>query len=150
MPRSRSRRKPKVATPAAQKRPPSVAMITIIRIDPDLRRVAAMRLRCGKNAVPEVKRICRAKKVGHYELTRIETSDAAGNSVEVPLLVAAGLEVTEDQPGFRLRGGQDTAGVGMLFGRGDNGGMVDVPVDTDWVKREIVWLDREEMQEGGE
>lgn len=111
-------------------------LITIIRIDPDNRTIARMTMRAGKNAVPEVRRILRAKTVGHYELADM----AQGDAVSTPLMVAAGTEVSEDMRGWRLKGGVDTAGIGMLFGKGPGGGMVNVPVDPAWVERMIVWL----------
>ena len=113
--------------------------ITIIRIDPDKRTIARISFKCGRNAVHEVKRILRAKTVGHYELTRVVLS-----AEEAPLIVAAGLDVDKEQRGWRLKGGENTAGVGMLFGKGPGGGMVDVPVDVAWVERMIVWLDGED------
>jgi hypothetical protein len=112
--------------------------ITIIRIDPNGRKIAAMLFKCGKNAVPEVRRVLRAVKVGHYQAAVIGKPEAEGG---IPLMVAGGLDMPDEAPAWRLRGAQDTAGIGMLFGKGPNGGMIDVPVDVAWVEREIVWIE---------
>ena len=110
--------------------------IRIIRIDPVRQNIVPMTIRIGKNAVGEVKRIVRAKRVGHHKLLERDG---------VPLVVAAGLDVDEAMKGWRLKGGEDTAGVGILFGTGANGGMIDCPVDVAWVKQRIVWLEGEDM-----
>lgn len=125
--------------------------ITIIRIDPDKRTFARIPFRCGKNAVPEVKRVLRAKTVGHYELCPIgKIALKPGDPVSIPLMVAAGLDVEKDQRGWRLKGGSDTAGIGMLFGKGEGGGMVDCPVDVAWVEKMIVWLNAEDVEGAGD
>lgn len=117
--------------------------IQIIRIDPYKRSIAKIKFKCGRNAVPEVKRILRAQTVGHQELQRVLLS---GN--EAPLIVAAGLDIEKTEPGWRLRGGEVTVGISMLFGKGAGGGMIDVPVDVEWVKRSIVWVEGEPEDAG--
>ncbi len=130
---------PKPKVPARHLRGQRAGQILVIKIDPDRRTVVKMLMRCGHDATPAVRRMLKVQDVGHYELTRIQKQH-----VEIPLIVAAGTEVCEEMRGWRLRGGEDTAGIGLLFGKGPGGGMVSVPVDIAWVEREIVWLDGEQ------
>ncbi|MDC7810527.1 hypothetical protein [Sphingomonas koreensis] len=137
--------------------------ITIIRIDPDNQAIAKMRMRCGRNAVPEVRRILRAgraQKIGSHELVNIEEKrlfrkephpKLIGVSVDVdagptPLVAAGVLNADEAIAKWHLKGCEDHAGIGLLFGKGIGGGMVDVPVNVAWVRSRIVWLPGESLE----
>jgi len=111
--------------------------IVILRVDPTKDSIAPVRIRIGKNAVPEIRRICRAKKVGWREIMDIDGT---------VLVVAAGLEVDEAMRGWRILGGEDTAGIGILFGRGAAGGMIDCPVDSAWLRSRVKWLEGEDVE----
>lgn len=130
--------------------------IIIIRIDPVTRSIAKMKMPCGRDATREVRRILRAEaraQIGWHRLVDIEekrlTSTVpdmrrAGATIKVdagptPLIAAGLLDVADSSSVWRLRGCEDHAGIGILFGQGSGGGMVDVPVDVAWVERRIVW-----------
>lgn len=110
----------------------------IIRVDPVNRTIVEMVPRFGKNASPKLQAIARAKRLGSRDL-----HDVRGTT----LVVAGALDVEEDMKGWRLRGGEDTAGIGVLFGRiaNDGAGMVDVPVSAKWIRERIQWLDGEDL-----
>lgn len=110
--------------------------INIIRIDPTKRTIAMRQLRCGKNAVPEVRKIVKARDLGHKRVSQMIVDGET-----VPIIVAVGLNLPDEAPTWRIRGSEDTAGIGMLFGQGPGGGMVDVPVDVEWAKKMVVWGD---------
>lgn len=136
--------------------------ITIIRIDPVGRKVAKMLMKCGQNAVSEVRRILRAgrdDKIGWHKLTDIEEvrltrrephPELQGLTREVdvgptPLVAAGKLNTDEAVAKWHLRGCEEHAGIGILFGQGLGGGMVNVPVDVAWINARIVWTDGEDM-----
>jgi hypothetical protein len=110
--------------------------IVILRVDPIRKTVASMKIRIGSNATNQVRRLCNANKVGWRELLPVDG---------VVLTVAGALEVDESMKGWRLRGGEDTAGIGVLFGHGPNHGMVDCPVTAEWIRSRISWLDGEDV-----
>lgn len=112
--------------------------IKILRIDPVRQNIVPMTMKCGKNAAREICRIVRAKRIGSHKLLELESG--------VPLVVASGLDVDEAMKGWRLKGSEDTAGVGILFGQGPNGGMIDVPVNVKWVQQRIAWLEGEDVE----
>lgn len=136
--------------------------ITIIRIEPETQSIAKLRMRCGKNAVPEVRRILRAtrtQRIGSHELVEIEEKRLyrkephprlIGVKVDVdagptPLVAAGVLNADEAIAKWHLKGCEQHAGIGLLFGKGIGGGMVDVPVDVAWVRARIVWLPGESL-----
>jgi hypothetical protein len=112
--------------------------LTMIRIDPKNQAIAKIRKKVGKDATRLVAEIVRAKEVQAHQL--ISIGDTA-------LIVAAAVSVEEGTHAWRIRGCEDTAGIGLLFGKGDGGGMIDCPVDIDWVKRRIKWIDPETHEE---
>jgi hypothetical protein len=105
----------------------------IVRIDPFNQKIAVLALpETTKNYFRPLQRMTRAKTLGHQRVCEIEA---------VPLLVAAEAAVGEELPGFRFRGCKAvTAGIGVLFGKGVNGGFTGSPADKDWVERHIVWM----------
>lgn len=112
-------------------------LIKIIRIDPARRTIAAITMRAGKSpavGTQEAKRIIGQKLVGFRELVAMEPTK---------LMVAGRLDVTESMPGWRIPGTEDTAGVSFLFGKGEGGGMTDVPVNLDWLRKRIIWMTSE-------
>jgi hypothetical protein len=130
--------------------------ITIIRIDPATQAVARMRQKFGSNnaqVVRDVQKLVKAKdidlrqlqvieekrltKTGFSPTTRKEVTEDLGGT---PLVVAAGGGKEENVVGWRLLGCEDTMGIGILFGQGVGGGMVDCPVDLEWVKRRLRWI----------
>lgn len=111
--------------------------ITILRVNPENRAIATMSIRIGKDARPKVRKLCRAREVGDREIMRVD---------DMLLIVAGGLDVEEEMKGWRLKGGEDTAGISILYGRGPNGGMFDCPVDAKWLRDRIVWLDGEDIE----
>lgn len=111
--------------------------INIIRINPEKQSVAAMSMRCGKNAVPEIRRIVRAKEIGWRELIEVNG---------VVLVTSGGVNLGEDVPGWRILGGEDTAGISILFGKGPGGAMTHVPVDRAWVEKRVRWVAGEDVK----
>jgi hypothetical protein len=137
--------------------------ITIIRIEPETQAIAKMRMRCGKNAVPEVRRILRAgraQNIGSHQLidveekrlvTKAQHPQFIGMTVDVdagptPLVAAGVLNADESIAKWHLKGCEEHAGIGLLFGKGIGGGMVDVPVDVAWVRARIVWTPGETLE----
>lgn len=137
--------------------------ITIIRIDPEAQAIAKLRMRCGKNAVPEVRRILRASRaqnIGSHPLIDVEEKRLLkkephprliGIKIDVdagptPLVAAGVLNSDEAIAKWRLKGCAEHSGIGLLFGKGVGGGMVDVPVDVDWVRARIVWTEGETLE----
>lgn len=115
--------------------------IIIVRIDPSNRSITRLKMVCKRNAMPEVRRILRAhpgEEIGWHRLLDIEPPDDV-LAAPVPLIAAGLIDASEDMLGWRLRGCAGHAGIGILFGQGPGGGMIDVPVDTNWVARRIVW-----------
>lgn len=108
--------------------------IKIIRVDPEKRTIAMRKMRCGKTAVSEVRRIVKAKDLGHKRISQMIVDGA-----EVPIIVAVGINLPDSAKEWRIRGSEFTAGIGILFGQGPGGGMVDVPVDVDWATKMIIW-----------
>jgi hypothetical protein len=111
--------------------------LRVLRINPVTRVIAPMLIDVGHNAVPLIKRLVRAKEIGWREVMPI------GPDI---LVVAGGLEMPEETPGWRLVGGEDTSGIGLLFGRGLGGAMWHVPVDKAWAESRIRWLDGEDVR----
>lgn len=130
--------------------------ITFIRIDPATQAIARMRKQFGasnERVIRDIRKIVRGDEIDLRQLLVIEevrrlqkgfdpatrqptTTDHGGT----PLLVAAGGGKGDDCPGWRLLGCEDTMGIGILFGQGVGGGMVDCPVDLDWVRKRIRWV----------
>ena len=106
----------------------------MIRIDPKTQAIAKIRKKVGKDATKLVRDIVRAREIQAHQLINI--GDTA-------LIVAAAVQVEEGTHAWRIRGCEDTAGIGLLFGKGPGGGMIDCPVDIDWVNRRIVWIEPE-------
>lgn len=114
--------------------------VAIIRIDPYRRTIARILMESGRSAAignRAAKRILKATHVGFRKVMELEP---------VALAVAGRLDVTETMPGWRFAGSEDTAGISFLFGQGDGGGMTDVPVDVDWVRKRIIWLECEYVE----
>lgn len=127
--------------------------LSLLRVDPVNRIVASIVFRAGKNATPEVRRVTRSKRVGwrellvvdHAPVRRLNAKGAFEMFEKTPLIVAGGLDVDEAMKGWRIRGGEDTAGIGLLFGQGEGGGMTDCPVDRAWLLDRIEWLEGEDV-----
>lgn len=113
------------------------AKIRVLRIDPVKKTVAALMLNVGtKNANPELRRICRAREIGWREIMTVEGK---------VLCAAAPLEVDPSVGAWRFRGGDDTAGISILFTRGPGNGMVDCVQPIDWVRDRIEWIEGEDF-----
>lgn len=134
--------------------------ITVIRVDPNSRIIAAIKKPFGRNATRGVAELVRAKEISPRQLLVIEEKrlysyvpqpggrppvmkDIGGT----PLVVAAGVATDEARPMWRLRGTEDTGGIGVLFGLGSGGGMIDCPVDVAWVEERIVWTAGESIEQ---
>lgn len=114
----------------------------------------------GANLQRAIQRMLKAKQLGWFELCRIEAVRLMGtrqrengrgtetfDAGPMPLIVAGDALAEEGTPGFRFRGiGKSTAGYGLLFGQGPGGGMVNCPVDAEWLERHLVWLTPEEAE----
>lgn len=114
-------------------KPPKIhKWVWIIRIDPTSRAIAKIKLPAGRTPTDQhAKRVVKADKVGMREILQMDG--------DVKLCVFGGLDLDPPQDGFKFAGTDDTFGIGFLGGKGPGGGLVDVPVDVDWVKRRIQW-----------
>jgi hypothetical protein len=128
--------------------------IVIIRLDPLHQTITKLRKEFGRNAMPAVRQVLRAKtsdKIGWHRLIDIDEKrlfKPDGSDGGPTSLVAAGfLNVQREQRRWQFRGCDDHAGVGFLFGQGIGGGMVDCPVDLEWVNSRIQWLEGESHAE---
>lgn len=115
--------------------------IYVIRIDPAKRTIATLSLdEKAKNFVKPIQRMAKAKQLGHRQLCEMGGT---------PLMVATNAAAEEGQPGFRFYGVNSvTAGIGVLFGRGQ-AGLVSCPVTKAWVEQRIIWTDVAETDEAG-
>lgn len=131
--------------------------VRAIKIDPFRKHFTPILLK-GNNLARPIQRVLKARQLGWMELCRIDAihqighrqrADGLGTETydggPTPLMIAAEASPEEDHVGFRFRGiGKATAGYGLLFGQGLGGGMVNCPVDTEWLERHLVWLTAEE------
>ena len=120
------------------------ASYLVWRINPDNKTIAPMLLDATKKDFALVlQRMIRATALGHRHLLDVDNTR---------LLVAADAEATDTICGWRIRGtSETTAGIGVLFGQGPNGGLIAAPVDRKWIERHIVWTSPEETgQDEGE
>jgi hypothetical protein len=107
--------------------------VRIIRVDPVHRKIAQLLM---KPSSLDAIRVCRAAPVGYRQLLVID---------EVPLMVAGGMDASPDNGGWRIGGSDNTAGISFLFGQGPGGGMVNVPVDQEWLEERIIWVSAKEL-----
>lgn len=125
--------------------------VTVIRIDPFKKRAALLKI-TGRDFTAPMKRLTRARQLGHRHLIDIEDNriigykpDGKGGTVSFDagpqkLYVAADAQTDKGVPGWRLRGGKTTVGYSVLFGA-TGAGTVAVPVDLEWVAKHLVWVD---------
>jgi hypothetical protein len=108
--------------------------VTIIKVDPEKRIIVRMSV---KPSIAGVRKLIGCNNIGH----RILLHDAKGEM----LLVGARVDQDREKPKkeWRIRGGDNTVGTGILFGTLDRklDGMWHVPVDVEWVKKHVVWAD---------
>lgn len=111
--------------------------VTIIKIDPEKRLIARMSI---KPSIPGARALIGCANIGH----RILLHDVEGEM----LLVGARVDRDREKPlkEWRIRGGDNTVGVGILFGTLNRrlDGMWHVPASLEWVKKNVVWADPEE------
>lgn len=110
----------------------------IWRINPEKKAIAPLLLdQKKKNFAIDIQRFCRAAVLGHKIVCKIN---------DVSLALAADAQADEGQPGFRFKGieGEPTAGIGVLFGVGEGGGLIASPANRAWIERHIVWTTPEE------
>lgn len=137
--------------------------LLVIKVDPIKQTYTRMVISGGRSFTAPIQRVIRAKQLGWMELCKIEENRLMGTRQKshgpgtetydagpTPLIVAADNQADEGTPGFRLRGGKTTAGIAILFGQGVGGGIIGVPVDTDWLKRQLVWVSADEMGAEGD
>jgi hypothetical protein len=117
--------------------------VTIIKIDPEKRKIARISI---KPSIQGVRAVIGAAQIGH----RVLLDDVDGEK----LLVAARVSQDPDKPlpEWRLRGTDNTAGAGFLFGTLNRrmDGMWHCPVGLAWVEREIVWCEPGEVAPAAE
>lgn len=110
--------------------------IRIIKIDPERRLIVQMPM------VPSIRGVrqlinATATNIGWRKLVE----DVHGEH----LLCASRTNVDEEKPlkEWRLRGGENTAGMGILFGTLNKkmDGMWHCPVTKSWVERNIIWAE---------
>lgn len=115
--------------------------IRIIRVDPVRQRLTYMEVR---PSLLNVRNVIRASQIGAHDQFEFPAQwpNAKGgfDEIRMPLTIGARTDVDEMTHGFRLRGGEDTCGVAVLFGRGPAGGMAPPPVTREWVQRHLIWI----------
>lgn len=108
--------------------------VTIIKIDPEKRLIVRMSI---VPSIQGVRRIIGCSKIGHRVLLREINGEK--------LLVGARIEQPREKKHleWRIRGCENTVGVGILFGTLNQkmDGMWHCPVDVTWVGRNIVWCE---------
>lgn len=134
--------------------------ITVLRIDPNKRTIAALNLRAGGNLTPDLLRILRARHIVSRKLmdhptqrrlvrnrhAHIPGQPAMIDQGPVGIMVVAGRDVEETDRGWRIRGGEDTAGISIVYGGGTDGEiMMDSPVKVAWLLERIQWLEGEDI-----
>jgi hypothetical protein len=117
--------------------------VIIYKIDPAKRLIARMPIIPSTKGV---RSIIGCSQIGHRVLM-----DAPNGEM---LLVAARVEQPRDKPHpeWRLRGTDNTVGVGFLFGTLNRklDAMWHCPVELDWIEREIVWCEPGEVAPAAE
>jgi len=127
--------------------------VTVIRIDPYRKNYTKV-VMTGRDFAQPMRRLTRAKQLGHRKLMDIEEKRIIGtrkgpNGIETfddgaaMLCVAADASLEKGKPGWRMRGGETTVGYSILFGA-TKAGTISVPVDLDWVEKHLVWVDADE------
>jgi hypothetical protein len=136
--------------------------VVVMKIDPVRKTYVPLAIEGGRNLARPIMRVIRAKQIGWRELCKIQDrrlmgvrkkADGPGTETydagPTPLIVAADACAEKGLPGFRLLGGTATAGTCILFGQGIGGGMVNCPVDSEWLDRMLVWLPAEDVDADG-
>lgn len=127
--------------------------VAVIRIDP-YQRIFTKVVITGRDFAQPMRRLTRAKQLGHRKLLDIEEKRIIGQrqgpkGVETfddgpaMLHVAADADADKGKPGWRMRGGETTVGYSVLFGASKSG-TITVPVDLEWVEKHLVWVDADE------
>jgi len=130
--------------------------VAVIKIDPVNRRAVLLKI-SGQNLTQAVRRITGAKQLGHMVLQDIEGRRLMGVRQEkgrnvsydagpTPLVVAGDAAQEKGVPGFRING-IETVGTGLLFGKGLSG-MMNVPVDLEWIAANLEWISAEQADLG--
>lgn len=134
--------------------------ITMIRIDPFTKNVAQIRKQIGGNNAAVIRQIRQLVKApGNPDLRKLLDIEEVRLTMDghdpktrepikidhgpTPLLVAAPGATEDGSTGWRLLGCEDTHGIGLLFGQGVNGGIVNCPVSLDWVRQRVRWVPAE-------
>ncbi len=134
--------------------------VRVIRIDPKLQKFAFVQLKGTRESfVGAIRASLRCQTLGHRKLVTFDDRRLMGTRVgengqivsydagPEQLFACANANAGDNLPGWRLRGGEPTAGPSILFGQGIGGGMVDVPVDLEWLRQQLVWTDPAETLE---
>ncbi|MET0373985.1 MAG: hypothetical protein ABW128_06970 [Rhizorhabdus sp.] len=127
--------------------------VAVIRIDP-FRKNYTKVIITGRDFAQPMRRLTRAKQLGHRKLIDIEEKRIIGqrqgpkgietfDAGPTMLCVAADAQAGKGMPGWRVRGGETTVGYSVLFGAGPNGTLT-VPVDLDWLEKHLVWVEADE------
>lgn len=125
-----------------------MATTTVIRIDPVKKTIAKLKFKAGRSIRRELARSLRIplRDLVHHHLLNVPTATTNGVEREIPMIVVAARGQEEDVPGWRLRGAEDTAGIGILCG-GTGDMLVPVPVDEAWVRKRLVWIDPKSLDD---
>lgn len=134
--------------------------IVVLRIDPNKRTIAAMSLRAGKNLTPDLLRILRVRHIVSRKIldhpskrqlvpnprSHLQGQPAMIDKGPIGIMVVAGRDVDESDNGWRIRGGEDTAGISIVYGGvGDAEIMADSPVNAEWLRERIQWIEGEDI-----
>lgn len=107
-------------------------LVPVIRIDPAGCKIARMKM---KTDMPALRNLLRAGR--HDEIGQEPFAEVLGGKV----YIFARMGQEPGQPGFRLRGmTENTTGIAVIAVKAPSGGLADIEIDMDWLKRELVWV----------
>lgn len=107
--------------------------LRVIRIDPFNRGIAALFVK------PDISFVARVLKAGRNQ----ELGREPIRLGEYEMHFIAKMQAPDGDPGFRLLGQVgETVGVALLAQYGPNGGLVDLEIPLDEIKRQITWIDQ--------
>lgn len=105
----------------------------VIRIDPRSRAIAAIFMKADMASLRHVLKARSGEELGKEDIIVGEDH----------FTIMAKMQAPDGDPGFRLLGREtETVGIALLTAKGPHGGLTDIDISLDAVKRQIVWIDQ--------